>query len=529
MTDVENRTYFGLDFSTQQLKGVIVNEQLEILHETNVVFDSALPEFRTHNGVVRQDKQTVTAPVLMWTKALDLLMDKLRVSGADFSQVAALSGTAQQHGTVYWQSGAEETLKTLDPDSFLHTQLASAFSVSSSPVWMDSSTTQQCRQLEAAVGGPQKLAEITGSRAYERFSGAQIMKIIQTKPSTYANTERISLVSSFACSLFLGKYAPIDWSDGSGMNLLDIHSKQWCPACLKACADDLATKLGEPVCSYSDLGPVSEYWVERHGFDPNCRVITFTGDNPASLAGMQLHTGDIAVSLGTSDTLFLSLTQPTYLSEGHILVNPVKSDAYMALLCFKNGSLTRERIRASTSEGSWDQFNNHLNNTPRGNFGNFGLYYDAQEIIPFVQGDFRWDRANNPVTKFNNDTEVRALLEGQFISKRAHAEDMGFVIGKDTRVLATGGASSNIHILQVLADCFNTNVYTLEAANSAVLGAAYQAKHGLLHGAGSSFSDITKCLPQPVLACSPYADADQVYRPMMERYRKFIQEIQKSI
>ncbi|KAG8330812.1 hypothetical protein J6590_054100 [Homalodisca vitripennis] len=90
-----------------------------------------------------------------------------------------------------------------------------------------------------------------------------------------------------------------------------------------------------------------------------------------------------------------------------------------------------------------------------------GLYYDAQEIIPFVQGDFRWDRANNAVTKFNNDTEVRALLEGQFISKRAHAEDMGFVIGKDTRVLATGGASSNIHILQVLADCFNTNVYTL--------------------------------------------------------------------
>ncbi|KAG8330811.1 hypothetical protein J6590_054099 [Homalodisca vitripennis] len=77
---------------------------------------------------------------------------------------------------------------------------------------------------------------------------------------------------------------------------------------------------------------------------------------------------------------------------------------------------------------------------------------------------------------------------------------------------------------------FHTNTYMAkEAANSAVLGAAYQAKHGLLHGAGSSFSDITKCLPQPVLACSPYADADQVYRPMMERYRKFIQEIQKSI
>ncbi|XP_046682391.1 uncharacterized protein LOC124368908 [Homalodisca vitripennis] len=150
---------------------------------------------------------------------------------------------------------------------------------------------------------------------------------------------------------------------------------------------------------------------------------------------------------------------------------------------------------------------------------------DAQEIISFVQGDFRWDRAYNAVTKFNN-TEVPALLEGQFISKRAHAKDMGLVIGKDTRVHVTGRESSNIHILQVLADCFKTNVYSLESANSAVLGAAYQAKHGLLHGTGSN---ITKCLPQPALACSPYTDADQVYRPMMERYCKFIQEIQKSI
>lgn len=51
---------------------------------------------RTHNGVIRgPEKHVVTAPVLMWVKALDILLDQLRVEGADFGKLAALSGTGQ--------------------------------------------------------------------------------------------------------------------------------------------------------------------------------------------------------------------------------------------------------------------------------------------------------------------------------------------------------------------------------------------------------------------------------------------------
>lgn len=91
-------------------------------------------------------------------------------------------------------------------------------------------------------------------------------------------------------SLFLGKVAPIDISDGSGMNVLDIRTKKWNQQLLDACGPDLASKLGEAVPSYANLGPVSNYFVERYNFSPNCRVIAATGDNPASLVGKYICT-----------------------------------------------------------------------------------------------------------------------------------------------------------------------------------------------------------------------------------------------
>ena len=75
-------------------------------------------------------------------------------------------------------------------------------------------------------------------------------------------------------------------------------------------------------------------------------------------------------------------------------------------------------------------FGELLDNTPRGNFGNFGLYFDTCEIMPKVEGDHRYNKADERVTRYSSkEVEVRALIEGQFVQRRTHAEDFGFTIG----------------------------------------------------------------------------------------------------
>ncbi|CAG4946134.1 unnamed protein product [Colias eurytheme] len=519
----QSKTFLGFDFSTQRLKAVIIGEDYEVRQEADVEFDVDLPEFRTSGGVVRGERGEVTAPPLLWVKALDMVMDRLIVEGVDFSTVEALSGAAQQHGSVWWAKGSEERLQSLSPDDFLHTQLATTF-MADSPVWMDSSTTVDCRALEEAVGGPEELAKITGSRAYERFTGAQIRKMHRTRPRTYAATERISLVSSFACSLFLGKIAPIDLSDGSGMNLLDIHTMEWCEKALKACGDEkLITKLGSPIPSATVVGNISTYFVKRYGFKPDCKVVAFTGDNCSALAGLRLRSGWVGLSLGTSDTLLLGLQEAKAPPAGHILVGPTEAP-YMALLCFANGSLTRQNHRDRLVGPSWEAFNELLRATVRGNMGYMGIYYDTAEIVPrAVSGQWTWGgsagRGASP------QFEARALLEGQALARRAHAEDMGFALDKSSRVVATGGASVNKELLQIFADVFNTPVYVQEQhANAALLGAAIRAAEvwGKVTGV-----KLTGSEPTIAPVATPYADSEAIYTPMLKRYREYIETIPK--
>lgn len=490
--------FLGFDSSTQSLKATVLDSNLNIVTSELVHFDTDLPLYQTKDGVFRDPlvNGRIVSPTLMWVEALDLMLQKLSKK-LDFGKVAAVSGSGQQHGSVYWKNGDSAILSSLDPKKTLVEQLRSAFSIKQSPIWMDSSTTAQCKEIEKAVGGALELARLTGSRAHERYTGPQIRKIFETQPEVYHDTERISLVSSFMASLLIGAYASIDETDGAGMNLMDIKQRTWSKIALEATAPNLEEKLGKLAPAHAVAGSIASYFVERFQFNKNCLVVQWSGDNPNSLAGLTLNTpGDLAISLGTSDTVFGITTEPQPRLEGHVFPNPVDPENYMVMLVYKNGSLTREDVRNRYAEQSWEVFNKFLKQTPPLNGGKMGFYYKEHEILPplpvgfhrYVVENFSGDTLEGlnekEVEEFDPPSEIRALLEGQLLSMRAHAERFGMP-SPPKRIIATGGASANQDILGSVASIFGCDVYTVERPDSASLGAALRAAHGWLCKSGS--------------------------------------------
>ncbi|KAL5722326.1 xylulokinase [Ranunculus cassubicifolius] len=490
----QDSLFLGLDSSTQSLKASVLDSNLNIITSETVHFDSELPQYKTKDGVYRDTSVSgrIVSPTLMWVEALDLLFGKLKKSNFDLSKVVAVSGSGQQHGSVYWKTGSLAKLNSLDPNKALRDQLTDVFSLTESPIWMDSSTTAECREIENGVGGALELSRLTGSRGYERFTGPQIRKLFKTQPNVYHETERISLVSSFMASLLIGSYASIDETDAAGMNLMDIRERVWSKIVLEATAPGLEEKLGKLAPAHAVAGSIAPYFTERFQFNKNCLVVQWSGDNPNSLAGLTLNTpGDLAISLGTSDTVFGIASEAQPRLEGNVFPNPVDTKSYMVMLVYKNGSLTREDVRNRCADQSWDVFNKVLEQTAPLNGGKLGFYYKEHEIVPplpagfhrYVLENFNDDKLDglkeSQVDEFDSPSEIRGIIEGHFLSMRAHTERFSMPT-PPKRIIATGGASANLSILKAIASIFGCDVYTVQRPDSASLGAALRAAHGWL-------------------------------------------------
>lgn len=509
----------GFDSSTQSLSAMVMDPvTARIVLQESVNFGQELPQYGCPSGFLPGGQGgEVHADPRMWLEAMDLLLERMRAQ-LPLERIRMVAGSGQQHGTVYLDASFEGRLAALRSDDRLATALAPALTRPTSPIWMDTSTSDECRELEAAVGGAAEVCRRSGSVAIERFSGPQVRRFWKTSPADYARTAHVHLVSSFLASVLAGKSVAIDRGDGAGMNLMNLATGDWDPVLLEATAPGLASKLPPLAATTRVSGPIARYFVERYGFSPDCRCALFTGDNPASLVGMgAAQPGNIVISLGTSDTLFAAMSEPVTdpAGYGHVFGNPL--GGFMSLQCFRNGSLAREALRDRLGM-DWATFDGAAMESTRAVAGQrVMLPFFAPEITP--RHDFCGPVLEGGVALDETRPEilVRALLEGQFLNMRWHTRWLGV---RPTRILLTGGASKSDSIAQLVADMFQVPVERLATANSACLGAALLA--AVADGQPLESLQASVCRSETQRVHHPQQGMASVYDAALSRYAKLL-------
>ena len=509
--------YLGLDSSTQGIKAVLIDPQAgRIAASAAVNYGQDLPEYGCPEGVLAHPDPLVKhAPPLLWVAALDLVLARLHQQGAPMGEVRGISGSGQQHGSVYCNASAQGALAALDPTRPLAEQLAGIFSRKTSPIWMDSSTSAECAEIGAAVGP--RLQTDTGSPAIERFTGPQIRKFWKEDPAAYGRTSVVHLVSSFMCSVLTGRHEAIDFGDGAGMNLLNLGTLDWDAGVLDATAPGLRAKLPPARPSAGVVGGLHRYFA-KYGLRAGTRVVLWTGDNPSSLIGVGAGAPGVAViSLGTSDVFFAAMpamrTDPS--GYGHVFGNP--AGGFMSLICFKNGSLARERVREECG-ADWDFFGNAaFDTTAPGGGGNLMLPYYVPEITPkaLTPGVRRRGTPAFCAGRAPAAVKIRALVESQACSLKLHSEWIGTHF---RTVRVTGGASRSRGLVQVLADVFQAEVEKISVPDSAALGAAMRAAQA---AGGADWASLNAAFAGATETIRPDASRQAVYAGLLKEYAAF--------
>jgi xylulokinase len=156
----------------------------------------------------------------------------------------------------------------------------------------------------------------------------------------------------------------------------------------------------------------------------------------------------------------------------------------MGMLCFKNGSLARERVRDEYCNGDWSVFNSLL---IKDSSGCMGAFHYEPEIQPKHSGVVKIQSGEKVQDFSDKSVNARVIIESQAMAMRFAVSSLLLrlylerMTGRKSfeSITICGGASSNTGLVQVFADVFQCGVLQSSVENAAGLGGAIRAMYGV--------------------------------------------------
>ena len=376
------------------------------------------------------------------------------VQHVDVRGVGAVAVAGQQHGLV----ALDQHARPLRP----------------AKLWNDTESAPDADWLREQLGGPAAWAEACGSVPVASFTITKLSWLHRTEPDTWKHLRHVLLPHDYLNTRLTGRCFT-DRGDASGTGYWSPSDGDYRSDLLAIVDPDIDWEQIVPpvVASTAFADTLQGSAAEELGMPMSTPVGPGTGDNMAAALGIGLQPGDVAISIGTSGTVFSVAEHPTADASGAVAGFADATGRFLPLVCTLNAARVTDTIGRLLGVDP-AQLDTLALDAPPG---------AAPTLVPYFAGERTPNRPNatGSIVGLRGDVTreqlalaafqgvVCGLLEGLDALAEAGVDvDQG-------RLFLVGGGARSAAYRHVLADLAQRDVHVTDAQELVATGACVQA------------------------------------------------------
>ena len=473
--------YIGVDLGTSAVKLLLMDEAGRILN----VVSKEYPLYFPNPGWSEQ------RPEDWYDKSIEGMKELIK--GFDADKVAGISFGGQMHGLVI----LDENDKVIRP----------------AILWNDGRTIEENDYLNNVIG-KDKLSSYTANISFTGFTAPKILWVKNKEPENFVRIRKIMLPKDYLAYRLTGVHCT-DYSDASGMLLLDVKNKCWSKEMIEICGikEEMLPKLFE---SFEKVGTLKSEIARELGFSDEVIVAAGAGDNAAAAVGTgTVGNGSCNISLGTSGTIFIS-SDTFGVDEHNALHSFAHADGHFHLMGCMLSAASCNKWWMDEIIGTKDYAAEQKNIDKLGKNSVYFLPYLMGERSPHNDSLVRGSFFGLSLDTTRADMTL-AVLEGVAFAIRDSfevAKSLGIKI--DRTKICGGGAKSPLW-KKIIANVLNIKVDVIAAEEGPALGGAMLA--AVASGEYASVKEAADAIVKVVDTVEPDKELVKKYD---ERYAHFV-------
>ena len=475
--------YIGVDLGTSAVKLLLMDETGKI-----------------HNIVSRE--YPLEFPNPGWSEQhpshwLDNSIEGIKelIKDVDKSQIAGIGCGGQMHGLVILDENDDVIRPAI--------------------LWNDGRTQKETDYLNNVIG-KEKLSELTANIAFAGFTAPKILWVKENEPENFARIKKIMLPKDYLNYKLSGTFCS-DYSDASGMLLLDVKNKCWSKEMMEICSvrEEQLPTLFE---SFEVVGTVTAELATELGIPATVKVVAGAGDNAAAAVGTgTVGEGLCNISLGTSGTIFIA-SKKFGVDEHNALHSFDHADGYFHLMGCMLSAASCNKWWMDDILKTKDYAGEQVGIDTLGENNVFYLPYLMGERSPLNDVSARAAFIGMSMDTTREEM-TQAVLEGVVFGLRDSLEVARRQGIQIERSKITGGGAKSPLWKRMIANIMNITVEVIESEEGPGYGGAILAAVGC--GAFASVEEAAAKLVKVVETIEPEADLVAKYEDRYQKFSKF--------